>query len=159
MSKTIPVEVMVAKDVALVWKCFNAPEHVTKWALASNDASMSFEIPGTYTDIDAETYLAYKLDDGRTITVRCPVPGSGQPREDPVLLPATLDPPGMGAGQDRLPLIAADRHRLRDLLGFWSERSRNPSEFTDCFVHVLRHRPLYVFVPFLPVLPAGGHRH
>jgi uncharacterized protein YndB with AHSA1/START domain len=93
MSKTIPVETTVAKDIKIAWECWNTPEHIKKWAhasddwectaassdlrvggrlsttMAAKDKSMSFDLPGTYTDVDEETYLAYKMDDGRVVTV------------------------------------------------------------------------------------------
>mgnify|MGYP003494386056 FL=1 len=91
MNKTITIETVVRKDIKTVWDLFTGPEHIEKWAHASDDwectkamndlrvsgrfsstmgakdKSVSFDFTGTYTVVEEGKALAYTLDDSRTV--------------------------------------------------------------------------------------------
>jgi uncharacterized protein YndB with AHSA1/START domain len=91
MNKLITVEAFVRADGASVWTFWNTPEHITHWMHASDtwectkaesdlkaggrfcftlgakDKSVSFDLSGTYTAVEAGVSLAYTLDDNRTV--------------------------------------------------------------------------------------------
>ncbi len=91
MNKTITIETIVQADLEKVWNFWNSPEHIEQWLHASDDwgctkatndlkvggrfsstlgakdKSVSFDLMGTYTDIEPHKLIAYTLDDGRTV--------------------------------------------------------------------------------------------
>jgi uncharacterized protein YndB with AHSA1/START domain len=93
MNKTITVEVVISAPIKVVWDLWNTPSHIMVWMHASDDwecsravnelkvngrfsytlgakdKSVSFDLSGTYTKVDEEKFIAYTLDDGRTVTV------------------------------------------------------------------------------------------
>lgn len=94
-SKTtaITVEAVVKAPVDKVWTCWNEPQHITKWAFASEDwhapyadndlrkdgtfkttmaakdGSMSFDFGGVYTAVETNKRIAYTMADGRTVEI------------------------------------------------------------------------------------------
>jgi len=92
-AQKITVETLINAPVSKVWTIYNAPEHITQWATASEDwhtkdsendlreggsfkstmaakdGSFSFEFGGVYTKVDNESYIEYNMADGRNVTV------------------------------------------------------------------------------------------
>jgi len=93
-NKTVlTVETIVDAPVAKVWELWNKPEHITKWAFATDDwhtpraendirtggkfssrmeakdGSMGFDFGGTYDEVRNNEYIAYTLGDGRRVDV------------------------------------------------------------------------------------------
>lgn len=90
---TITVQATINAPVEKVWELWNGPEHITKWCqasedwhapfaendlrtdgkfkttMAAKDGSFSFDFGGTYTDVKPNSFLAYKMDDGREVSV------------------------------------------------------------------------------------------
>lgn len=93
MDTPITVATTVNKDIKTVWKFWNEPEHITKWAFASDDwecphaqndlaiggilkitmaakdGSASFDVIGTYTNIIPHELIEYTMEDGRKVTI------------------------------------------------------------------------------------------
>jgi uncharacterized protein YndB with AHSA1/START domain len=94
MEKTIiTVENTVDAPVAKVWEYWEKPEHITKWANASDDwhtpraendlrtggkfvsrmeakdGSMGFDFGGVYDEVRNHEYIEYTMGDGRKVTV------------------------------------------------------------------------------------------
>ena len=91
--KKITVETIVKGSPEKVWKFWNEPEHITKWAFASDDweaphaendpvtggkfltrmsakdGSSSFDFAGTYTNVVPLQKMEYAMSDGRTVTI------------------------------------------------------------------------------------------
>ncbi len=89
----ITVSAIVAAPLPQVWEAWTDPEHITKWAFATNDweapaaendvrvggrfkttmaakdKSVSFDFTGMYTAVTAHTLIAYTMDDGRTARI------------------------------------------------------------------------------------------
>ena len=89
----ITIKVEVKATIGKVWDFWTQPEHITKWNYASDewqcpsasndlkpggsfsykmaakDGSMEFDFEGTYTAIDKETSIVYKMSDGRTVRI------------------------------------------------------------------------------------------
>jgi len=89
----ITVERLVRADIAAVWKAWNNPGDIVKWNAASDDwhttkarvdlredgsfsarmeakdGSVGFDFEGIYTDIVPEKSLAYRMEDGREVSV------------------------------------------------------------------------------------------
>ena len=83
---TITVQVIINAPIEKVWKYWNDPEHITKWAFASDDwesphaendlqnngrfltrmaakdGSMSFDLTGTYTNVKPMEIIEYIMD-------------------------------------------------------------------------------------------------
>lgn len=99
MNTTISVETTVPGDIQDVWGLWTEPEHIKNWMQASQDwectnaindvrvggryvytlgakdKSVSFDLPGTYTRIEKNRFLASTLGDGREVTVSfTPIP-------------------------------------------------------------------------------------
>ena len=92
-KKPITVEATIHSPLEKVWKCWSAPEHITKWCQASDDwhaphaendltaggkfkttmaakdGSFSFDFSGTYTDVIEHKKIAYVLDDQRKVEI------------------------------------------------------------------------------------------
>lgn len=92
-SSTISIINWVNAPIEKVWECYNSPEHITKWAFASDDweapkaendvkvggqlkitmaakdKSAQFDLIGTYTQVRTNEFLEYKMTDGRIVSV------------------------------------------------------------------------------------------
>src|SRR5438045_1749814 len=90
----IIVETIINAPVEKVWKCWTAPEHITKWCQASDDwhthhdenddrtngkfkttmaakdESASFDFEGIYTNVEENKLLEYTINDGRKVKVK-----------------------------------------------------------------------------------------
>ena len=89
----ITVETTVKAPLEKVWKCWNEPEHITKWAFASEDwevpeavndlkiggrfkttmaakdGSFSFDFGGVYDKVEKHKSIEYKMEDGRQVKI------------------------------------------------------------------------------------------
>ena len=89
----ITVETVVKAPVEKVWKYWNEPEHITRWAFASDewhapfsendvrtdgkfkttmaakDGSFSFDFEGVYTNVQTNKVIEYVMADGRKVKV------------------------------------------------------------------------------------------
>lgn len=89
----ITVETKVNAGVDKVWEYFNEPDHITKWAFASDDweaknaendlrvggvfktvmaakdGSFSFEFGGVYDTVNTNKLIEYTLGDGRKVKI------------------------------------------------------------------------------------------
>jgi uncharacterized protein YndB with AHSA1/START domain len=92
--KTIIVSTIVFAPMKRVWEYWNTPEHITRWAFASDDwespaaendvrdggkfktvmaakdKSTSFDFTGTYISIKEHELIEYDIDDGRHVKVQ-----------------------------------------------------------------------------------------
>lgn len=97
----ITVSALVAKPIAHVWQCWTGAEHIVHWnnasddwhcpaakndlrvggqfnfTMAARDASVSFDLVGTYTQVVPEQLIAYTIADGRKVEVHFAVDGAG----------------------------------------------------------------------------------
>jgi uncharacterized protein YndB with AHSA1/START domain len=93
MSQSITVEVSVNIPREKAWEFFTKPEHITQWNNASpdwecpragsdlkvggtfsyrmqaKDGSGGFDFGGTYTEVVPNERIAYKIGDGRNVSV------------------------------------------------------------------------------------------
>jgi uncharacterized protein YndB with AHSA1/START domain len=92
MEKTaITIETIVKAPVEKVWKFFSDPDHITKWAqasedwhapyaendlrkdgkfkttMAAKDGSFSFDFEGVYTNVQPHKVIEYNIADGRKV--------------------------------------------------------------------------------------------
>lgn len=91
--KTITIETIIKSDIDTVWEYWTNPDHIIKWAFASDDwecpyaendvqeggkfltrmaakdGSEGFDIVGTYTEVIPKEKLAYTMEDGRTVAI------------------------------------------------------------------------------------------
>jgi len=89
----ITIETIVNAPIAKVWQYWSEPEHITKWAFASEDweapeaqndlreggkfktrmqakdGSAGFDFTGTYTAVKEHELIEYNMDDGRHVLV------------------------------------------------------------------------------------------
>jgi uncharacterized protein YndB with AHSA1/START domain len=87
----ITIEAVVKAPVEKVWAYWSAPEHITRWAFASDDwhapyadndlrkegkfkttmaakdGSFSFDFEGVYTDVQLHKVIEYVMSDGRKV--------------------------------------------------------------------------------------------
>jgi uncharacterized protein YndB with AHSA1/START domain len=94
MKSPITVQTVVSAPMKKVWECWNEPEHVTRWAFASDDwearavendlrvggkfktvmsakdKSASFDFTGAYTAVKENDLIEYDMDDGRHVKVK-----------------------------------------------------------------------------------------
>jgi uncharacterized protein YndB with AHSA1/START domain len=87
----ITIEAVVKAPIDKVWKYWNGPEHITKWAFASDDwhapysendlrkdgkfkttmaakdGSFSFDFEGVYTNVQTNKVIEYVMSDGRKV--------------------------------------------------------------------------------------------
>ena len=92
-TNAITVTTVVNTSTETVWRCWNEPAHITKWAFASDDwhapyaendlkisgkfltrmaakdGSMSFDLVGTYTDVEEFAKIEYTMKDGRKVKI------------------------------------------------------------------------------------------
>jgi uncharacterized protein YndB with AHSA1/START domain len=100
-TQPITITALINAPISKVWEYYNAPEHVVKWAFASDDwhapsaesdlrvggkftttmaakdGSFSFDFGGEYTDVREEEFLAYAMADGRNVSVAFESEGEG----------------------------------------------------------------------------------
>jgi uncharacterized protein YndB with AHSA1/START domain len=93
IKTNITVESVIQAPVDTVWGAFTDPGAITQWCnasddwhapyaendvrtggrfkttMAAKDKSMQFDFSGVYTNVQPEKLLAYKMDDGRKVTV------------------------------------------------------------------------------------------
>jgi len=98
---TITVENTVAAPVEKVWKLWSSPEHITKWANASDDwhttfaendlrvggkflsrmeakdGSFGFDFGGIYDQLKTNELIEYTLGDGRKVIINFSKDGKG----------------------------------------------------------------------------------
>lgn len=91
MPNPITIQTTINAPIEKVWECWNKPEHITKWAFASDtweapraendlrtggkfttvmaakDGSASFDFGGTYTDVQEHKLIEYTMGDGRHV--------------------------------------------------------------------------------------------
>ncbi len=89
----ITVETIVHAPLEKVWECWTQPEHITKWAFASDDweapqaendvsvggrfkttmaakdKSVSFDFAGMYTAVTVHELIEYDMDDSRHVKI------------------------------------------------------------------------------------------
>ena len=89
----ITVEAVVKAPVEKVWKYWNEPEHIKRWAFASDDwhapysendlrkdgtfkttmaakdGSFSFDFGGVYTEVQTNKVIEYVMTDGRKVSI------------------------------------------------------------------------------------------
>lgn len=96
----ITIETVVKAPVEKVWKYWSDPEHITKWATASDDwhapyadndlrqdgkfkttmaakdGSFSFDFEGVYTNVQPNKLIEYVMSDGRKVKIVFSVNGN-----------------------------------------------------------------------------------
>lgn len=89
----ITIETSVDAPIETVWSCWTEPEHIMQWNSASpdwhtpsatndlreggsftsrmeaKDGSIGFDFGGTYTKVIEHKEIAYRMDDGRKVSV------------------------------------------------------------------------------------------
>ena len=92
-NESITVKTNVNAPVKKVWRLWSQPEHITKWAAASDDwhttkaendlrtggkfssrmeakdGSFGFDFGGVYDEVRENEYIEYTLGDGRKVTI------------------------------------------------------------------------------------------
>lgn len=92
-KKAITVQTIIKAPMSKVWEYWNKPEHIKKWAFASDDweapaaendlrtggkfktvmaakdKSSSFDFGGVYTTVKEHKLIEYDMDDGRHVKV------------------------------------------------------------------------------------------
>ena len=90
-KQTITIEATINAPIEKVWKMWNAPEDITKWAtgspdwhtpyaendlrvggkflsrMAAKNASASFDFVGTYDEVKINNVISYTIEDGRKV--------------------------------------------------------------------------------------------
>jgi uncharacterized protein YndB with AHSA1/START domain len=98
---TITVETVVNAPITKVWEYWNGPEHITKWARASDDweaptaendiraggkfnirmqakdGSSGFDFVGVYSSVEPNKLIEYDMPDGRHVKVVFTETGEG----------------------------------------------------------------------------------
>jgi len=93
MESAITIETIVNVPIEKAWECWSAPEHITKWAFASDewhcpsaendiqvggkfttrmeakDGSFGFDFWGIYDEVQKNKFIAYTMGDGRKATI------------------------------------------------------------------------------------------
>lgn len=91
--KPITVQVVIDAPISKIWEYWNMPEHIIKWAFASDDweapvaendvnvggkfktvmaakdNSASFDFTGIYTAVEMNQLIEYDMDDGRHVKI------------------------------------------------------------------------------------------
>jgi uncharacterized protein YndB with AHSA1/START domain len=92
-TKSITISVVIALPIEIVWRYWTEPQHITQWCQASDDwhapfadnnlieggvftttmaakdGSVSFDFSGVYTKIVMHNLIAYRLGDGRLVSI------------------------------------------------------------------------------------------
>lgn len=90
----IHTTIIARAPIEKVWECYTSPEHITKWAFASDDweaphaendlrvggkfstemaakdKSEQFDFSGVYSQVKEHELIAYTMDDGRKVIVK-----------------------------------------------------------------------------------------
>lgn len=93
MKNTITVGTTIHASTPKVWECWNEPEHIVRWAFASEDweapeaendvriggtfktvmtakdKTAGFDFTGTYTNVVEHALIEYDMSDGRHVRV------------------------------------------------------------------------------------------
>lgn len=93
MNKSITVEGVINAPIERVWEAYTKPEHIVKWAFASDDweapaaennlrvggrfktvmaakdKSVQFDFVGTYTNVIINELIEYNIDDNRHVKI------------------------------------------------------------------------------------------
>ena len=93
MTNSITITTTINAPIEKIWTAWNEPEHITKWAFASDDwevpaatndltvggtfvttmvakdKSASFDFTGTYTEVIPNEKIAYTIPDGRMVEI------------------------------------------------------------------------------------------
>ncbi|MEK7499547.1 MAG: SRPBCC family protein [Patescibacteria group bacterium] len=93
MATPITVTTTMRAPIKKIWEYWNAPEHITKWAFASDtwrvpsaendlrvggtfktrmesiDGLEGFDFAGKYTAVETHKHIAYTIADGRTVDI------------------------------------------------------------------------------------------
>lgn len=101
--KTVTVQNTINRKINQVWELWTTPEHIKNWNFASlewhcpkaehdlkvggklnyhmaaKDGSMAFDYTATFTKLEPNELMEYKLDDGRKVTIS--VTGNGDTTE------------------------------------------------------------------------------
>jgi uncharacterized protein YndB with AHSA1/START domain len=105
----ITIERLIKADIAAVWQAWNNPGDIVRWNAASEDwhttkarvdlreggkfsarmeakdGSMGFDFEGVYKSVVPEKSLAYRMDDGREVSVEF------KPEREGILVKETFD--------------------------------------------------------------------
>lgn len=100
-SEPITVKTFVNAPASTVWSAWNEPRHIINWYFASDDwhaphaendltkdgnlkirmeakdGSSGFDFTGTYEEIEPRKFIAYKIADGRKVSVKFEDTGEG----------------------------------------------------------------------------------
>lgn len=100
-SMKITVETLARTDLATAWNAYHTPEDITRWNTASDDwhsprsrvdlreggtfstrmeakdGSGGFDFEGTYTRVQPQSLVEYRMDDGREVSVHFDDTGDG----------------------------------------------------------------------------------
>lgn len=92
-TNQITIETIINAPLAKVWECWSKPEHITKWATASDDwhtpkaendlrtggkfltrmeakdGSFGFDFEGIYEAVKTNELIAYTMPDGRKVNI------------------------------------------------------------------------------------------
>ncbi|MGC3943025.1 MAG: SRPBCC family protein [Chryseolinea sp.] len=117
-TQSITVETLVDAPVEKAWRYFSEPDHITKWAFASDewhapyadndlrkdgkfkttmaakDGSFSFDFEGVYTNVVPNKTFEYVMPDGRKVRVDFVADG-GKTRIKETFDPETQNPVDM----------------------------------------------------------------
>jgi uncharacterized protein YndB with AHSA1/START domain len=90
----ITIQTTINAPIEMIWNCWNDPDHITKWAFASDDweapeaendirtggtfrtvmaakdGSAQFDFGGTYTNVVVNEQIEYTMGDTRTVSVQ-----------------------------------------------------------------------------------------
>jgi len=115
----ISVETLVKSGIDAVWSAWTTPEDINHWNAASDDwhnprsendlnvggrfsyrmeardGSMGFDFEGTYTKIDENKFIEYKMDDGRMVSV------DFRPEQEGVRVIETFDAEGENTAEQQ----------------------------------------------------------
>jgi len=110
MKNTITIHATINAPIEKVWKFWNKPEHIERWAFASDDweardaendlrvggkfkttmaarnKSASFDFEGTYTALKGYELIEYEMSDGRRVKI------AFEKTSDGVKITETFDP-------------------------------------------------------------------
>jgi uncharacterized protein YndB with AHSA1/START domain len=118
---TITVEATINAPIEKVWEIWSKPEHITKWCqasedwhapyadndlrvdgkfkttMAAKDGSFSFDFGGVYTDVKQNSLIAYKMEDGREVSITF-IPEGDTTKVIETFDPETINPIEMQRG-------------------------------------------------------------
>lgn len=89
----VTIQTTINADIDKVWRCWNEPEHITKWCQASDDwhapyaendlktggkfkttmaakdGSFQFDFEGVYDEVERHSAISYTMPDGRHVDI------------------------------------------------------------------------------------------